>query len=201
MPKINVVDFNSPPDNPEVENTEPTHEAEQLTEIHNTIKDIPEQPQPKPKTKRPKKVKPEPEPIEQESEEPPIPEVEGISPKEEIQPVEEIKPLEEVKPEKNKNKVRVTELHKCEGCGKEMTKKSLRYSHAKNCPAQKPPPPPPETKAKPKLKPQEEKVVVEKYVSIPQLDSVLFQSLTQQARQQRMQRKQENIKKLALQIA
>lgn len=52
---------------------------------------------------------------------------------EEVKPVviEEVKPVEEEQPPK---KVRTQELVECDKCSKQMTKKTLRYFHEKTCP-------------------------------------------------------------------
>jgi hypothetical protein len=213
MPKINVVDFNSPEERT-ADDTEPVHEAEELTrlkaslasqpvdeltEIHNTIKSAPDIPRPSPKTKKPKKVK-------QESEEPQNPAVEGISPQEESKPSSEesegpLAPPPDQAKEQSKQNIKVTELHKCPDCGKEMTKKSLRYSHAKNCPAQKPKPKA-KTTPKPSKKPVTDDVESNVQYDIPEevIEKVISQRM-ETAKNNRIQRKQENIKRLALHIA
>ncbi len=51
---------------------------------------------------------------------------------EEVKPIEEEKPIVEEKPKKE-TKTKVVELIKCPDCGKDVNKKTLRYSHQKTC--------------------------------------------------------------------
>ena len=220
MPKINIVDFNEHPKESEPIDTSKT-EAEELTMIQDEIKAEP--------IKTPKKKKPT-KAVEQATTEPvaeapkrkptqnvvekvpTVVKVERVEePAAEESTVEEAvledpvieppKPEPEVTPEvKDNKKVRVTELHKCPDCGKEMTKKSLRYSHAQNCTAKK------TQVEQPKVKQTLVKIhtpnqTTKEYV-IP--EEVIQQEILKRAdniKVARIQRKQENIKKLAQQIA
>ena len=201
MPKINVVDFNSPEERT-ADDTEPVHEAEELTRLKASLASQPVDEltaRPSPKTKKPKKVK-------RVSEEPQNPAVEGISLQEESKPSSEeseeplVLPPDQAK-EQSKQNIKVTELHKCPDCGKEMTKKSLRYSHAKNCPAQKPKPKA-KTAPKPSKKPATDDVESNVQYDIPEevIEKVISQRM-ETAKNNRIERKQENIKRLALHIA
>lgn len=215
MPKINVVDFNSPS-----EPTDPTNEAAEMSKLHEALRETHEE-APKPRNKKATKVV-ESEPDEPIIDEPVITKEKKRKPKKVVEPppvkeesessieepvinepvIEEVKP--EAPPETNNKNIKVTELHKCPDCGKEMTKKSLRYSHAKNCPAQKPKQQP---KAKATPKPSKKPPVNEDVESdipydIPEevIEKVIYKRM-ETAKNNRIQRKQENIKRLALHIA
>ncbi len=61
---------------------------------------------------------------------------------EDVEPVEEhvetqVIPQAESLEEKQVSSIKTVELVECPECNKKMTKKSLKYSHAKNCPANK----------------------------------------------------------------
>jgi hypothetical protein len=58
-------------------------------------------------------------------------------------------------------RVRTTELHECNKCGKFMTLKTLKYTHENTCSVKEPPPEPEKPTPKPKGRPKKE-IVVEK---------------------------------------
>ena len=106
--------------------------------------------------------------------------------------VEEVEPVEEPK------NTKTLELVNCDKCGKQMTKKTLRYHHDKNCPGEK--------IDKQALPVKKRSVKKETVVDIPKevievevnkrIENTLKDRLNE-----RMKVKQENIKKLASQIA
>lgn len=111
--------------------------------------------------------------------------------------------VEEKQPEGTETKVKTVELVNCPDCKKEMSKKTLRYTHEKNCtgkpivreeiPVKRRPP------AKATAPPAKAK---ESYVSIP--EEIIQQELNKRVKEQREARlraKDEKIKKLAMNIA
>ena len=125
--QINVVDlaeFDKQPENIETYNNNEPDIEKIKEEIKNEEIEQPTVNDEKPKRKpRAKKVKEEPQPeITEEIKE----EIQQIT-SEEKQPAEEEKPTEKIK------KIKTVELVKCDKCGKELTKKALRYSHEKTC--------------------------------------------------------------------
>lgn len=129
MPKkINVVSLSdikpieSEDDVSVVNNDEVTQikEAIKEEEALNPPEDNPVEEAPKPKPKRKPPVK-KPKVVEEVAQVPePLPE-----------------PVIEVKEEMPQKKVKTLELVKCDKCGKEMTKRTLRYDHHKTCPGEK----------------------------------------------------------------
>ena len=226
MPKINIVDFNKYFERDEAPAIEDKTDAEEMTMIQNQLKDDEPPTQPKPKRKPPSKkvvepaveqaVEPVAEPVATAKPKTPSRKVVEPAVEQAVEPVAEEETIEEpviedpviqplAKPEP-KNKVRVTELHKCPDCGKEMTKKSLRYSHAQNCPAKKSenaiPKPPPKPLGLPK-----KMIVVKEETPKPTYvipDEIIQQEILKRVdhlKTLRIQKKQDNIKKLAANIA
>jgi hypothetical protein len=178
---------------------QPTNEADEMSKMkeeaenNETEPPTPIEPKAKPKRKsQPKQTATE-EIKEEKVEEVVIP----PTPKEEV----EVKP-----PEGTEKKVKTVELVSCPDCKKEMSKKTLRYSHEKNCtgkpvvreeiPVKRRAPvkakPPAETEA-PKAK--------EAYISIP--EEIIQQELNKRVKEQREARlraKDDKIKKLAMNI-
>ena len=121
--KIISVDLNFPEKTePPIENETPPEVEEQkdeyaeVKEDANIIETPPEPPKPKRKAAAKKPVV---EPV-----------VEA-----EAEPVKEVEPLKEAEPVKEtiQPKSEDTQKVKCQHCNKEMTLKSLKYSHSKNC--------------------------------------------------------------------
>ena len=113
-----------------------------------------------------------------------------------------MKPVEEVKPQSEK-KIKTVELVSCPDCQKEMTKTTLRYSHAKNC-AGKPivrEELPVKRRTPVKAKPHEVNEIIpagKTYISIP--EEILQQEINKRVKEQkeaRIKAKAEKIKKLA----
>jgi hypothetical protein len=140
MSDITVVDLNAEPSEP-VEK----QEDEIPTEIEKPSETLVEQIEP-PKAKKQraprkkKEVEPEPEP----EPEPEITKIEPIkkvkaSRKKKVEEVnhEPIIEVEQPKEVENKN-IKTIELVKCDKCNKQLTKRTLKYSHQSVCPAMKP---------------------------------------------------------------
>jgi len=198
--KINVVNLNS------FENSTPeppTNDADEMSKIKNDIQQeeqpeaplVVEEPKPIEPKSKPKRKPPSKKKVEEIKEEVVIP----------TPPVEEKveeKPAEKVE-EKTPKKIKTVELVSCPDCNKEMSKKTLRYSHEKNCTGK----PivreeiPVKRRAAPKVKqspPPEEK---EKYISIP--EEIIQQEINRRVKEQkdaRIKAKDERIKKLAMNI-
>jgi len=194
--KINVVNLNS------FENTapeQPTNDAEEMSKIKNDIQqeETPEAPS---VVEQPKEIEPKAKPKRKPPAKKKIEEVkeEVITPT----PIIEEKP-EEKPEEKKQTKIKTVELVSCPDCNKEMSKKTLRYSHDKNCTGK----PvvreeiPVKRRAPVKVKqttPPEEK---EKYISIP--EEIIQQEINRRVKEQkdaRIKAKDERIKKLAMNI-
>jgi hypothetical protein len=195
--KINIVNLNG------FENAtpaQPTNEAEELSKIKDDIQkeEPPKEPEelppvqqeaePKAKPKRRPRAKKKTEEIITPPPSTPV----------EDKPVEE-KPEEEIPPKPEK-KIKTVELVSCPHCKKEMSKKTLRYSHEKNCtgkpivreeiPVKRRPPPKVKQEATPQTK--------DKYISIP--EEVVQQEINRRVKEQkesRIRAKDERIKKLA----
>lgn len=112
--------------------------------------------------------------------------------------VEEVKPIEEVKPVEEPKNIKTLELVNCDKCGKQMTKKTLRYHHDKNCPGEK--------IDKEALPVKKRSVKKETVVDIPKEVIEVevnkrIENTFKDRLNERMKVKQEKIKKLAAQIA
>jgi len=106
--------------------------------------------------------------------------------------VEDVKPVEEPK------NIKTLELVNCDKCGKQMTKKTLRYHHDKNCPGEKI-----DRQALPVKKrsvKQENIVNIPKEVIEVEVNKRIENTFKDRLNE-RMKVKQEKIKKLATQIA
>jgi hypothetical protein len=145
MSDITVVDLNAEPSEP-VEK----QEDEIPTEIEKPSETLVEQIEP-PKAKKQraprkkKEVEPEPEPE-------PEPEITKIEPIKKVkasrkkkveevnhEPIIEVEQPKEVEQSKVENKnIKTIELVKCDKCNKQLTKRTLKYSHQSVCPAMKP---------------------------------------------------------------
>ena len=125
--------------------------------------------------------------------------------KEETKPVDipEPEPIEEVKPEpepipveevKSKKKQKIFELVTCDKCNREMTAKTLKYSHESICPATNPP----KEKVK-KIKKEyvQQPIQVVENPSIPLLNCEIL-SNTLNARRENMNQKKEMYKQLLI---
>ena len=202
--KINIVNLNG------FENTtpeQPTNEAEELSKIKDDIQkeEPPKEPEELPPVQQEAEPKAKPKrkpPAKKKTEDiitPPVEEI--ITPPVEEKPVEE-KPEEEIPPKPEK-KIKTVELVSCPHCKKEMSKKTLRYSHEKNCtgkpivreeiPVKRRPPPKVKQEATPQTK--------DKYISIP--EEVVQQEINRRVKEQkesRIRAKDERIKKLAMHI-
>lgn len=137
--------------------------------------------------------------------------VEEVKPIEEDKPViiEEVKPvvIEEVKPieeeVKSTKKIRTQELVECDKCSKQMTKKTLRYFHEKSCPGvviDK------ETLPVKKRTIKKDNVENINNINIPEevIENEVKKRIEyryQEKIKEKLKKKEENIKKLAAQIA
>ena len=110
-----------------------------------------------------------------------------------VEPVLEEEVAKETKPAK---KIKTVELIQCDKCGKELTKKSLRYSHEKNCPGK--PINREELPVKRQTrKPNENEILdVKEEIIQKEVEKRIINS-----RESKMKLKEEKIKKLAQQIA
>jgi hypothetical protein len=169
---------------------EPTNDEEQLNQIKEEIK---KEEETKPVVEVVEEVKPKPK------RKPAVKKV-----KEEVAVVVE-QPQEEPKEEPKKTKT--VELVKCDKCGKEMTKRTLRYDHEKTCSGVKIEREKiPVKRRTPVKKEVDEKETVETKINIPeeiieQEVKKRIQNSVQDRIHQRMKVKEEKIKKLASQIA
>ena len=176
------VENNTPPTEPPTEQpTEPLNE-QPLNEQPQT-----EQPRieakPKPKRKPPAKKKEE---IKEEVRK----EIEPTPPKEEV----EVKP-----PDK---KVKTVELVSCPDCKKEMSKKTLRYSHEKNCTGKPIVREEIPVKRRAPVKTSKPPAAVEQYIAIP--EEIIQQEINKRVKEQkdaRIKAKIEKIQRLAMNIA
>ena len=192
--KINVVNLNS------FENAtpeQPTNEAEEMSKIKDDIQN--EEPLEEPTTQQ---QEPEPEPKVKAKRKPPT-----KKPTEEITPPSlplEEKPEEEILPKpRTEKKIKTVELVSCPDCEKEMSSKTLRYSHEKNCTGK----PivreeiPVKRRTPTKVKQQAPTPHTEQYISIP--EEVIQQEINKIMKEQKVARiraKDERIKKLAMNI-
>ena len=161
----------------EVENNEPAIEEPPPTEPPPT--ETPIEPKAKPKRKPPAKKKEEvQEEVKEELISPPAP------PKEEAG-----------------KKIKTVELVSCPDCKKEMSKKTLRYSHEKNCTGKPIVREEIPVKRREPAKNPKPKEIIEQYVSIP--EEIIQREISKRVREQkdsRMRAKDERIKKLAMNI-
>ena len=210
--KINVVSLSHINDVEESSN-EPSNDEQQLNEIKEEIKkeeevkpiEVVEEVKPKPK-RQTTQAKSELLSSNKVRAKPPTKKPKVIE--EVYEPVVETVVEQPVKEEAPEKKVKTLELVKCEKCGKEMTKRTLRYDHPKTCPGEK------IEREKIPVKrraPIKKETVVEKPAQpvplnvpeeiIEQEVKKRIQNTIQDRMQQRLKLKEEKIKKLATQIA
>ena len=110
-------------------------------------------------------------------------------------------PTAEVEEKQPDKKTKTVELVSCPDCEKEMSKKTLRYSHEKNCTGKPVVREEVPVKRRAPVKTSKPKEVIEQYVSIP--EEIIQQELNKRVKEQkesRIRAKDEKIKKLAMQI-
>ena len=183
---------------------QPTNDAAEMSNIKDDIQKETPEPTPEPTPIVEPKAKPKRRPAKKKVEEvkeevipPSIP----VEVKVEQEPVvkQEVKQEEKKEPKK----IKIVELVSCPHRKKEMSKKTLRYSHEKNCtgkpvvreeiPVKRRDP----VKVKPPAPPEEK----DKYISIP--EEVIQQEINRRVREQkdaRIKAKEDRIKKLAMNI-
>jgi hypothetical protein len=108
---------------------------------------------------------------------------------------------EEVEVNQPDKKIKTVELVSCPDCKKDMSKKTLRYSHEKNCTGKPVVREEVPVKRRAPIKTSKPKEVIEQYVSIP--EEIIQQELNKRVKEQkeaRIRAKDERIKKLAMSI-
>jgi hypothetical protein len=113
----------------------------------------------------------------------------------------QLPPKEETEVKQSDKKIKTVELVSCPDCKKEMSKKTLRYSHEKNCTGKPIVREEIPVKRRPLVKESKPKEVIEQYISIP--EEIIQQELNKRVKEQkesRVRAKEEKIKKLAMQI-
>ena len=217
--QINVVNLSDVKEN-DGDIMEEKNDDEQLNQIKEEIRkeesttpvvqtEVKTKPKRKPKTTKAQEpeVKPDIEPKKSESdneffvEESSEPSLNAIERK--VEPPKEEQSLNQEPPPKEEQpkKVKTVELVKCEKCGKEMTKRTLRYDHEKTCPG------------KPIIReavPVKRRTVIDKKeqdsADIPEdvIESEVkkrIQNMAQERLNTRIKAKEERIKKLSAHIA
>ena len=196
---INVVNLNGFENNAENEPT--TNDAEEMSKIKSDIENEAPPPSPnvevveappveaKPKAKRKPPTKKVKEEIKEEVKE---------------EPKEEVKVQQTIEEKETPKKTKTVELVSCPKCNKEMNKKTLRYSHEKNCtgtPVVREEIPVKRREPTKKNENKKEEHIIEKYVAIP--EEVIQQAINKRFKEQkesRIKAKEERIKILAANI-